>query len=130
ASLRVVLRPGVFWANILANASLTLFLYSVARLPLPAYATLGFYTAPLWTAVVARSFAGERMGLGFLPAAAGLLGGGYLALFGWSAPDPGVDRLGLALAIGSGLVWGIYSVVLRKAAPEVPLKPLLGASFL
>jgi drug/metabolite transporter (DMT)-like permease len=128
-SLRLLARRDVLWMNLLANASLSLFLYSLTLLP-ATYATLGFYTAPLWTAVLARFLLGEHVGPWFVPAAAGLLAGGYLALFGLAPPDAGFSALGMALAVASGLVWAYYSVALRKAAPDLDLKPLMGASFL
>ena len=128
-SVRLLANPDVLWVNLLANVSLSLFLYSLTTLP-PTYSTLGFYTAPLWTAVLASFLLKERVGKWFPPAAAGLVIGGYLALFGTSAPPAGFSILGMSLAVASGLVWAYYSVVLRKAAPDLPLKPLMGASFL
>ncbi|HUR61677.1 MAG TPA: DMT family transporter [Candidatus Thermoplasmatota archaeon] len=128
-SLRLLANRQVVWVNILANVSLSLFLYSLTTLP-ATYATLGFYTAPLWTAILARMLLKEHVGRWFPLAAAGLLLGGYLALFGLGAPPAGFSRWGMALAVASGLVWAYYSVVLRRAAPSIPLKPLMGASFL
>lgn len=119
----------LWWANLLANVSLTLFLYSLTMLPLATYATLGFFTAPLWTAALAHRFLGERAGPWFLPACAAMMAGGWLTLFGMAGPPPGFDVLGMALAVGSGLLWAVYSVELRKAAPSLPLRPLMGASF-
>ncbi|MES2154365.1 MAG: DMT family transporter [bacterium] len=128
-SMRLLLRRDVLWVNVLANASLTLFLYSLAALPHATYATLGFYTAPLWTAALAHVTLGERVGPWFAPAAAGLLLGGYVALFGLQAPQA-VGAWGMALAVSSGLVWAFYSVALRRFADQVPLAPLMGASFI
>jgi len=127
--VRLLADRRVLWSNVLANASLTAFLYALTYLP-PTFPTLGFYTAPLWTAMLARAWLGERVGPWFLPAALGLLAGGYLALFGWAAPHGQVSGFGMALAVGSGVLWAVYSVVLRKAAPALPLKPLMAASFL
>ena len=127
-AVRLLLHPGVFWANLLANASLTMFLYSVLRLP-ATFATLGFFGAPLWTALLARWTLGEHVGWQFVPAALALVAGAWIALFGLGAPA-GADALGMALAAGSGVVWALYSVVLRKAAPGIGLKPLMGASFI
>ncbi len=128
-SLRLLRNRDVLWVNLLANVSLSLFLYSLTTLP-ATFATLGFYTAPLWTAALARMMLGERMGWSFLPAAVGLLAGGYLTLFGLAAPGDGFSIGGLGLAVASAVVWGYYTVVLRRAAPGLPLKPLMGASFL
>ncbi len=128
-SLRTLARREVLWVNLLANASLTLFLYSLVHLR-PAFSTLGFYSAPLWTAVLAALLLGERVGPWFAPAVAGLLGGGWLALFGWASPEDGVSALGMALAFGSAVVWAWYTVELRRHAPRIALRPLMGASFL
>jgi drug/metabolite transporter, DME family len=125
--LRLLGRPGILLANVLANASLTLFLYALVRVE-PTHATLAFYTAPLFTAALAVPLLRERVGWAFLPAAAGLLIGGYLALYGLASPQ-GVDALGITLAVLSAVVWALASVALRKATPGVPLKPLIGASF-
>jgi len=130
ASLRLLRRRDLLTFNALANLSLTLFLYSLAMLPQATYATLGFYTAPLWTAVLAHVILRERAGPWFPVAAAALLAGGYLTLFGFAPPPAGFSAGGLALAIASGLVWAWYTVLLRKSAPDIPLKPLMGASFI
>lgn len=127
-SLRAALRPGLLAANLLASLSLTLFLYSLPLLP-ATHATLGFYTAPLWTAALARLWLGERAGPWFLPAAAAILAGGYLALFG-TGPASGANPWGLALAVASAVVWALYTVQLRKASAGVAMKPLLGSAFL
>jgi drug/metabolite transporter (DMT)-like permease len=127
-AFRLLARRDVLWANLLVNVSLTLFLYSLTTLP-ATYSTLGFYTAPLWTAALAGLLLKERVGPWFPLAAAGLLAGGYLALFGLAAPPAGFGAWGMALAVASGLVWAYYAVLMRKAAPGLPLKPLMGASF-
>jgi drug/metabolite transporter (DMT)-like permease len=130
ASIRL-LRPGpILWANLLASASLTLFLYSLPLLANPTYATLGFYTAPLWTALLAHFALRERVGFWFAPAAIGLLGGGYVALFGLHGPPAGFGLVGMTLAVLSGVVWAVYSVQLRGAAGAVELQPMLGAAFI
>ena len=128
-SFRLLANPKILLPNILANLSLTLFLYALAILPEATPATLGFYTAPLFTAALAGWLLGERVGWWFGPAAVGLLGGGYVTLFGLGAPPPGFGW-GMALAVLSAVVWALYTVYLRKAALDVPLKPLLGASFI
>lgn len=129
ASLRTLAQRNVLWVNLLANGSLTLFLYSLVLLR-PAFATLGFYTAPLFTAALAAVVLKERTGPWFPPAVALLLAGGYLALFGFAPPGPGLSAPGMALALGSAVVWAWYTVALRRHAPDIPLRPLMGASFL
>lgn len=128
-SVRLLRRPEVLWFNLLANVSLTLFLFSLVRLE-PTFSTLGFYSAPLWTALLASAVLKERMGPWFAPAAVGLLAGGYLTLFGPHAPGPGFEAVGMALALGSAVVWAWYAVELRRHAPAIPLKSLMGAGFL
>lgn len=128
-SIRLMRNRQVVAANVLANLSLALFAYSLVRLE-PTYSTLGFYTAPLWTAALAHVRLGERVGPWFVPAAIGLLGGGYLALFGFDATAEGLDAIGMALAIGSGVAWAFYAVHLRRHATSIPLKPLMGVSYL
>lgn len=128
-SLRLLRRREVLWINLLANGSLTLFLYSLVRLE-PTFSTLGFYTAPLFTAVLAGIVLRERLGPWFAPAVLGFFLGGYLALFGPAAPGPGFDALGFALALGSAVVWAGYAVEVRRLAKDLPFKPLMGAGFL
>jgi drug/metabolite transporter (DMT)-like permease len=128
-SFRTLLRREVLWVNLLANVSLTFFLYSLVGLR-PAFATLGFYAAPLFTAGLAAVVLKERVGRWFPPAVAALLAGGYLALFGWSLPGGGFDSFSMGLALLSAVVWAWYSVEMRRHAPAIGLKPLMGASFL
>ncbi|MEK6976182.1 MAG: DMT family transporter [Candidatus Thermoplasmatota archaeon] len=128
-AVRLLRRREVLWFNLLANVSLTLFLFSLVRLE-PTFSTLGFYSAPLWTALLAAVVLKERMGPWFAPAAAGLLAGGYLTLFGPHLPGPGFESFGMALALGSAVIWAWYAVELRRHAPSIPLKPLMGANFL
>lgn len=128
-SLRTLARPEVLWVNVLANGSLTLFLYSLVDLR-PAFSTLGFYAAPLFTAGLAAVVLKERVGPWFPPAVACLLVGGYLTLFGLAAPGEGFAAFGMTLALLSAVVWAWYTVELRRHAPHIELKPLMGASFL
>lgn len=128
-SLRTLARREVLWVNLLANGSLTFFLYSLVDLR-PAFSTLGFYSAPLFTAGLAALALKERVGPWFAPAVVALLAGGYLTLFGLAAPGEGFALWGMALALLSAAVWAWYTVELRRHAPGIPLKPLMGASFL
>jgi drug/metabolite transporter (DMT)-like permease len=127
-SVRTLARRQVMWVNLLANASLTLFLYSLVHLR-PAFSTLGFYTAPLFTAGLAAVVLKERVGPWFAPAVLLLLAGGYLTLFGLAGPT-GFNALGMGLALASAVLWAWYTVELRRHAPSIPLKPLMGASYL
>lgn len=128
-SLRLLRRKEILWINLLANGSLTLFLYSLVVLE-PTFSTLGFYTAPLFTALLAAVVLKERLGPWFVPAIAGLLVGGYLTLFGPHAPGPGFNAFGFLLALLSAVVWAWYAVDVRRLAKDVPFKPLMGAGFL
>lgn len=128
-SLRTLARREVLWVNFLATASLTLFLYSLVLLR-PAFSTLGFYAAPLFTAAFAALVLKEKVGPWFAPAVVCLLLGGYLTLFGLAAPGEGFSGLGMALALLSAVVWAWYTVQLRRHAPHLELKPLMGASYL
>jgi drug/metabolite transporter (DMT)-like permease len=88
------------------------------------YSTLGFFTSPLWTALLARKTLGEQMGKWFLPAAAGLIGGAWLTIGGGGQ----FSAFGMLLAIGSGASWAVYSVQLRVHAPNVGLTQLMFVS--
>lgn len=115
-------------ANGMANVSLAAFTAALITLD-AAPATLLFYTAPLWTALLAWWMLRERPGPGFAIAGALLLVGGYLGLYGWAGPD-GIAATGFLLALGSGVGWALYTVLLRSRAPDVPFKGLIGMSFL
>lgn len=128
-SLRTLARREVLWVNFLASTSLTLFLYSLVHLR-PAFSTLGFYSAPLFTAGLAAVVLREKVGPWFAPAVVALLAGGYLTLFGLAPPPAGFSRWGIALALLSAVAWAWYTVELRRHAPHIELKPLMGASFL
>ncbi|HET6398230.1 MAG TPA: DMT family transporter [Candidatus Thermoplasmatota archaeon] len=128
-SIRLLRHRGLLWANLLANVSLTCFLFALDRLQ-PTEATLLFYSAPLWTAAWAHVRLREHVGWPFLPAAAGLLAGGYLALFGVAGDGiPRADPAGLLLALASAVLWAFYTVALRRVAPGIAVRPLMGNSF-
>lgn len=125
----VLRQPGILGALVLGTfASFALFTLAQTRIP-ATFTTLGFYTSPLWTAVLGRAVLGERVGWLFGPAAAGLLVGGYTALTGWGTLPP-PDALGLGLAVASGLTWGAYAVLLRRRSARVAWPDLLLASTL
>lgn len=125
-----LLRTGPMFRALLLGTFLSfgLFVYSQTRIP-AAYTTLGFYTAPLWTAILARPLLGERVGFWFGPAVGVLLLGGWMALTG-AGDVPPPDTFGMILAIGSGAVWGAYAVLLRRDAGAVGWRELLIASML
>lgn len=120
----------VILALIGGGIDFTIYLYALDLVD-ATFAALGFYTAPLWTAVLARLWLGERVGWSFGPAVATLLIGGWLALFGLdAAPVEGFHAWGMVLAVLSGAGWAVYSAGLRRWAPELRLRPLLVASFI
>lgn len=121
---------GSFWGRrdvlLLAVAgngvSFTLFVLAQTRIP-ATFTTLGFYTAPVWTALLGWMLLREPVGRAFGLTVAVLLAGGWLALGRPGFEGGAVDALGMALAIGSGVAWAVYSVLLRKheALPFLPL---------
>ena len=124
-----VLRQGNMFRALLLGTFLSfgLFVFAQTRIP-AAYTTLGFYTAPLWTAILARPLLGERVGWSFGPAVGLLLLGGWMALTG-AGDVPPPDLFGMALAIGSGAAWGAYAVLLRRDAEDIGWRELLVASM-
>lgn len=108
----------------------TLYIYAVDLVD-ATYAVLGFYTAPIWTAVLARWRLGEVIGWAFLPAIALLFAGSWMALFGLDGtPQGDFSAFGMAVAVASGLGWAVYAVGLRAVAPDLRLRALMVASFL
>lgn len=108
----------------------TVYLYALTRVD-ATFATLGFYTAPLWTALLARARLGEKLGASFAPAILLLFAGGWLAMFGGLRPDAaGFDLWGMTLAVLAGFGWAVYAVGLRAVAPDLRLRPLMVCSFL
>jgi drug/metabolite transporter (DMT)-like permease len=128
-SLKLLAKPRILVPNVLANLSLTFFLYSLPAVAEPTHATLGFFAAPLLTVLLAALVLRERLGVSFAPAAVGFVAGGYLALFGLRLPDD-LHAAGLVLAVLSAALWAAYAVMLRRAAPDTPVRPLVGAAFL
>lgn len=126
---RILRQPALFGALVVGTfLSFAFFVYSQTRIP-AAYTTLGFYTAPLWTAIFGWLWLREQVGWSFVPAILGLGVGGWLALTGGGAV-PAPDTWGMTLAIGAGLTWGMYAVLLRKHGKGLPWQDLLLASTL
>ncbi len=117
------LRLALFWGTFISFA-----LFALAQDRIPAtFATLGFYTSPLWTAVFGRFF-GERLGPWFAPSILAMLFGAWLALTDAGTAWP--DWLGMAMAVGAGATWAVFAVLLRRSSADVEWKPLLLASML
>ncbi len=128
-AVAVLRRPAIVAALVWGTLiSFALFVLSQTRIE-ATFATLGFYTSPVWAAVLARVMLGERMGKWFGPAIAAMLVGGYLALTGGGAlPNP--DWWGITMALGAGATWAVYAVLLRRHSPDVGPWELLLASTL
>ncbi len=128
AALRVFHHPRLRLALFFGTfVSFALFALAQDRIP-ATFATLGFYTSPLWTALLARGL-GERLGPWFAPATGVMLVGAWLALTdagAVAAPDP----WGLAMAVGAGATWAVFAVLLRRSSADVEWKPLLLASMM
>ncbi|MGB0652132.1 MAG: DMT family transporter [Thermoplasmatota archaeon] len=115
--------------------SFSFTMWSLDRLD-PVIVTVVFYSAPLWTAIFARRLLGERVGVWFLPAALALMVGAAVAVAGrggWEA-FLAADGIGVLHALGAAVTWALYTVLLRRrnhaGRPELPLWPLMAASFL
>lgn len=112
------------------GVAFTLYIYAVDLVD-ATYAVLGFYTAPIWTALLARWRLGEVIGWAFLPAILLLALGSWLALFGLDgSPQGDFTAFGMTVAVASGLAWAAYAVGLRAVAPDLRLRALMVASFL
>ncbi len=107
--------------------SFTLFVLGQTRLP-ATFTTLGFYTAPIWTALLGWLWLREPVGRVFGATLAVLLVGGWLTLGSPGLEGASVDAWGVLLAVGSGASWAIYTVMLRKH-DALPFKPLLWFSL-
>lgn len=125
---KLLRNPWLVGANLLANASLGLYILSLKDLP-AAVATLTFYAAPLVAAAGAHVFLKERVGAAFVPVALVVVAGGYVALFGLAAPAAGLHWGAFGLALASTGVWSGYSILMRKSATEVDSRGLVGLSF-
>jgi drug/metabolite transporter (DMT)-like permease len=119
--------PRSHWPAVVAAALAYLVVWNVAStyaailIPSGQAAILGF-TMPLWAALIAWAWLGQRPGPRLLVALAlGGLGVGLLLVEGMSAYAKA--PLGFALGLLAGLGWGLGTVLLKRAA--VPVTPLV-----
>lgn len=113
-----------------AGSSVLLFTLGVATTP-ATYAGLILMTTPIWTALLARLFLGERLGglraAGMAIAAAGA---GVLATNGeLVAPDPAI-LAGSALLLAGQVCWGGYTLLSKPLLSRHPPLLVLAASHL
>lgn len=126
----VLRRPPVF-ATVLIGGGIgfTAFVLAVDKID-ATYATFGFFTAPLWTAILANWKLNESVGRTFFPAFLILAAGGWFAMGGSNVLPVGIDKVGMGWAIASGVLWAIYSVRLRQHTMGIGMRPLMVATFL
>jgi drug/metabolite transporter (DMT)-like permease len=106
---------GGLWLQILGfTAAVSLVVYSISILYTDVVrAMLLFYLTPVWSTLLARAFLGEPITRPRLLAMAlGLAG--MLAIFRIDIGMPWPQRTGDWLALSSGLLWSITSVLLRS----------------
>lgn len=120
-------RPAVsggLWLQILGLVpALSLVLYSVSILYTDVVrATLLFYLTPLWSTLLARLFLGEPITpLRWLAMAIAIIG--MLVIFHADSGIPLPEQTGDWLALFSGFLWSVASILLRadKGTPAVDL---------
>ncbi|MBW3584187.1 MAG: DMT family transporter [Euryarchaeota archaeon] len=116
------------------GVGITFQLYFVSLLTIEATAAaVLIFLAPFLTAVLARLFIGEPIGLHLVVAATATFIGAWLALFGatWEGlriVSPAV-RLGLLINLGSVFLWSVYTTHLRVISPRYPTGRLTIATF-
>jgi drug/metabolite transporter (DMT)-like permease len=105
---------GGFWLQLLAFfPALSLVLYSVSVLYTDVVrATLLFYLTPLWSTLLAKAFLGEPITpLRWLAMALAILG--MLVIFRADMGIPLPERPGDWIALGTGFLWAVASILLR-----------------
>lgn len=109
-----------------------LYLASLRYIEATAAAVL-IFLAPFITAVLARLTIREPVGWHLPVAATVMLVGAQLAVFGLKPLTGSILAgglgIGIALNLGSVLLWSIYTVHLRVVAPRYPLSRLMIATF-
>jgi drug/metabolite transporter (DMT)-like permease len=105
---------GGLWLNLLGIvAAVSLVLYSVSVLYTDVVrATLLFYLTPLWSTLLARTFLGEPITpLRWLAMAIAILG--MLVIFHADSGIPLPEQPGDWIALGTGFLWSVASILLR-----------------
>jgi drug/metabolite transporter (DMT)-like permease len=105
---------GGLWLNLLGfMAAVSLVLYSVSVLYTDVVrATLLFYLTPLWSTLLARAFLGEPITpLRWLAMAIAILG--MLVIFHADSGIPWPEQPGDWIALASGFLWSVTSILLR-----------------
>jgi drug/metabolite transporter (DMT)-like permease len=118
-------------AGTLGSAS-SVLLFTIGIVTTPAtYAGLMLMTAPLWTALMAWLFMGERLGrVRSLGMAISFLGAGALATNGQLvAPDAGI-LTGSVYLLLCQITWGGYTLLTKPLLSRRPPLLVLGASHL
>lgn len=124
ASLRI---PREHWTTVATATAAYLVVWNVAStyaavlIPSGQAAILGF-TMPLWSALIAWAFLGQRpTGRVLLALAAGIFGVSLLIFHGIDAYARA--PLGFALGISAGIGWAVGTIVLKRR--PVPVTPLV-----
>jgi drug/metabolite transporter (DMT)-like permease len=116
------------------TAAVSLVLYSVSVLYTDVVrATLLFYLTPLWSTLLARLFLGERITLlRWLAMAVALIG--MLVIFHADAGIPLPEQPGDWIALGTGFLWSVASILLRadkgSAAIDLVLQNFLWSAVI
>ncbi len=126
--------PRKHWPTVLAATFFYLMLWNVAStysailIPSGQAAILGF-TMPLWAALFAWGFFGERLSRRMVLAIAlGALAVGLLMLRGAQAYAQA--PLGFALGLLAGAGWALGTIILKRNPPAVPVAVLTGWQLL
>jgi drug/metabolite transporter (DMT)-like permease len=107
-------RAGGIWLQVLVfMAAISLVLYSISMLYTDVVrAMLLFYLTPLWSTLLARIFLKDEIThLRWIAMALGLIG--MLVIFRIDAGVPLPENAGDWLAVASGILWSVTSVLLR-----------------